>query len=255
MTDRQLERNYVNAKKFAKSIDGNRLKEGAGTLRQLDYYSRRMREYGLNPESREHCELAKLSLEERLKAAGSELILSHSEGLSVMGQDNFKDFYFSECERVKKELVKLYALMKKRNTVEFSREIFRKDKERYYLRLKYTNSLEILQFDKEKKWDTEECIHGLFSIEMTRTSWRVIIEGNNCKHMPYDPSGHKFNDIIKNAYSFYFENPMIEAETFSRFEYYFGLFRKIPEALREALDGNGLIGLKNDVAKKIMGTI
>lgn len=103
MTDRHSERDYINAKKFAESIGSNRLKDGTTVLEQLPYFSEQMRLAGLNPNFLDHCKLAKQSLEERLKAAGSEMIVRPSEELSELNNPLLDGFY-----KVKENLFRIY---------------------------------------------------------------------------------------------------------------------------------------------------
>ena len=105
MTDRIKEEEYLKAKRFAERVDGNYLEKGVSALSQLPYFSGLMVESGLNPNSKEHCELAKQSLEEKLKAAGSEMIVKYSEKLSEiqLNAHTLEGFY-----RIKEELFRIY---------------------------------------------------------------------------------------------------------------------------------------------------
>lgn len=238
MTDRQLERDYINAKRFAESIGSDRLEEGVSVLRQLHYFSKQMRDFGLNPESSEHCELAKQSLEERLNATKNGLIVSNPEELIVPDQDKFKEFYFSECMRVKEELLELYTGIKQKNPVSFSREIFKKDNERHYTKIKCNTSLMIQEHDRDAKWNTEKCLHGFLDVKIKTSLWgKVKIYGRNCEHI----SKGKWNNFdyeANQAYLFYLENSRyIGEDLLPKFEYYFSLFRKIPDELRKICYG------------------
>ena len=231
MSDRLIERDYIKAKMFAENVDTNRLKDGVVTLSNLYYFWESMTKCGLSPDSKEHCELAKQSLEEKLKAARSEMIVRTSEGLLVSNKDDFKEFYFSECERVKSELIKIY----KNNYLEHYKKFERLNQNK-------PSSESPLIFFKGRmlriRMSVESFIHGI-EIDKTILLGRIRFSIVECYYSGENRVKYygNFNQCITKKYESNFQKAT-DATIIKKFYDEFKQFGALPEKIRICIINN-----------------
>lgn len=237
MVDKIVEMDVIAAQKLAEEMEEVYLDLGITTLNeQLPYFLELMQKHRLNHNNPDHLRMVRDSLEAKLNPPGEviktpelALILS-GQPLDMLQKFDFESYFLEECGRVKNELAEIYWEYIETKTPKFKLWLSQHDDTNYSRVIDFSGyDLTIHEADERsaiKEWDTSNCLHGLFSININK-----VIIGHSCVHiggrvwMDYDK-------IAKLAYKYYFETTD-SIDITKSFKLYFDIFRKLPEEIRK----------------------